>query len=285
MAAQECDCDFITSGQTVVDGVILEEYRSTQVEDPIEKRGMDSNLWIWRQPNYTKNYVVAADVARGDATDFSAFHVIEIESMEQVAEYKGKLPTKDFGNLCMNTAVEYNNALLVIENSSIGWATIQQVIDREYDNLFYTSKDLQFVDVARQITNRYRHKDQQMVPGFSMTSKTRPLVIAKLEEYFREKSVIVHSDRLIDELFVFIWHNNKAEAMGGYNDDLPISLAIGLWVRDTALRLSAEGIALQKTVLNKMLDYQAVYTTDDNQNDEWVMETGNTKEDLTWLVK
>ena len=285
LAAQECDCDFITSGQTVIDGVILEEYRNTQIEDPVEKRGMDSNLWIWRQPNYTKNYVVAADVARGDASDFSAFHVIEIESMEQVAEYKGKIPTKDFGNLCMNTAMEYNNALLVIENSSIGWATIQQVIDREYDNLFYTSKDLQFVDVARQVTNRYRHKDRQMVPGFSMTMKTRPLVIAKLEEYFREKSVIVHSNRLIDELFVFIWHNNKAEALEGYNDDLPMSLAIGLWVRDTALRLNAEGIALQKTVLNKMLDYEPVYTPEEERAEGWEWDIRGEKEDLTWLIK
>ena len=285
MAAQECDCDFITSGQTVIDGVILEEYRNTQIEEPVEKRGMDSNLWVWRQPDYTKNYVVAADVARGDATDFSAFHVIEIETMEQVAEYKGKIPTKDFGNLCVNTAMEYNNALLVIENSSIGWASIQQVIDREYDNLFYTSKDLQFVDVARQVTNRYRQKDRQMVPGFSMTSKTRPLVIAKLEEYFREKSVIVHSDRLIDELFVFIWHNNKAEAMEGYNDDLPMSLAIGLWVRDTALRLNAEGIALQKTVLKKMLDYEPVYTPQEETAEGWDWEIRGEKEDLTWLIK
>ena len=285
MAAQEYDCDFITSGQTVIDGVILEEYRNTQIEDPVEKRGMDSNLWVWRQPDYTKNYVVAADVARGDASDFSAFHVIEIESMEQVAEYKGKIPTKDFGNLCMNTAMEYNNALLVIENSSIGWASIQQVIDREYDNLFYTSKDLQFVDVARQVTNRYRHKDRQMVPGFSMTMKTRPLVIAKLEEYFREKSVIVHSNRLIDELFVFIWHNNKAEAMEGYNDDLPMSLAIGLWVRDTALRLKAEGIQLQKTVLNKMLDYEPLYTPEEETAEGWDWEVHGEKEDLTWLIK
>jgi hypothetical protein len=205
--------------------------------------------------------------------------------MEQVAEYKGKISTKDFGNLCMNTSVEYNNALLVIENSSIGWAAIQQVIDREYDNLFYTSKDLRYVDIARQVTNRYRNSERQMVPGFSMTMKTRPLVIAKLEEYFREKSLIVHSDRLIDELFVFIWNNNRAEAMSGYNDDLTMSLAIGLWVRDTALRLSAEGIALQKTVLDKMLDYDMVYTATENQTDDWVMETGNTKEDLTWLVK
>ena len=284
-AAQECDCDFITSGQGVIDARILEEYKKTHIEEPVEKRGIDSNLWIYRQPNYTRNYVVAGDVARGDGQDFSAFHVIDIETMEQVAEYKGKISTKDFGNLCMNTAMEYNNALLVIENSSIGWAAIQQVIDREYDNLFYTSKDLRYVDVARQVTNKYRNSERQMVPGFSMTMKTRPLVIAKLEEYFREKSVIVHSDRLIDELFVFIWNNNRAEAMQGYNDDLAMSLAIGLWVRDTALRLSAEGMELQKTVLSKMLDYDMVYTADEAKSDDWMMETGNTKEDLTWLIK
>ena len=185
----------------------------------------------------------------------------------------------------MNTAMEYNNALLVIENSSIGWAAIQQVIDREFDNLFYTSKDLRYVDVARQVTNKYRNSERQMVPGFSMTMKTRPLVIAKLEEYFREKAVIVHSDRLIDELFVFIWHNNRAEAMEGYNDDLAMSLAIGLWVRDTALRLNAEGIALQKTVLNKMLDYEAVYTPQDETAEGWEMELRGHKEDLTWLIK
>jgi len=118
-----------------------------------------------------------------------------------------------------------------------------------------------------------------------MTMKTRPLVIAKLEEYFREKSVIVHSERLIDELFVFIWNNNRAEAMQGYNDDLTMSLAIGLWVRDTALRLSAEGMALQKSVLSKMLDYDMVYTQDDNANDSWQMDVQGDKEDLTWLVK
>ena len=73
--------------------------------------------------------------------------------------------------------------------------------------------------------------------------------------------------------------------MQGYNDDLAMSLAIGLWVRDTALRLSAEGMELQKTVLSKMLDYDMVYTADEAKSDDWMMETGNTKEDLTWLIK
>ena len=94
LAAQECDCDFITSGQSVVDGVILEEYRQKHLQEPIEKRGVDSNVWIWKPPNYTKDYVVAGDVARGDGQDFSAFHVIDVDSMEQVAEYRGKFLPK-----------------------------------------------------------------------------------------------------------------------------------------------------------------------------------------------
>ena len=191
----------------------------------------------------------------------------------------------DFGNLCMNVAQEYNNALLVIENSSIGWAAIQQVIDRQYDNLFYTSKDLHYVDVARQVTNKYRNSDRQMVPGFSMTSKTRPLVIAKLEEYFREKSVIAHSSRLIDELFVFIYNNNRAEAMAGYNDDLVMSFAIALWVRDTALRLRAEGIELSKQAIQGIGQNPGVYTSEVQKNDSWEMDVKGEKEDLTWLIK
>ena len=242
LAAQECDCDFITSGRGVIDGLLLENLKESSVREPIEKRGIDSNYWIWQPPNYTKNYVVSADVSRGDGTDYSAFHIIDVETLEQVAEYKGKISTQDFGNMLVNVASEYNNALLVVENNNIGWAAIQQVIDREYPNLFYTSKDLQYVDVQHQMTNKYRSQERNMVPGFSTTSKTRPLIVAKLEEMFREESVVVHSQRLIDELFVFIYNGNRAEAMQGYNDDLVMSFAIALWVRDTALRLRSEGI-------------------------------------------
>ena len=85
-AAQECDCDFITSGTSVIDSRILEECKTKTVKDPVEKRGADSNLWIWEPPNYSKNYVVCADVGRGDSADYSAFHVIDVEKVEQVAE-------------------------------------------------------------------------------------------------------------------------------------------------------------------------------------------------------
>ena len=72
------------------------------------------------------------------------------------------------------------------------------------------------------------------------------MIISKLEEYFRDESVVVHSSRLIDELLTFIYINNSLNTMAGYNDDLVMSFAIGLWVRDTALRLRTEGIELTK---------------------------------------
>ena len=186
--------------------------------------------------------------------------------------------------MLVNISTEYNNALLIIENASIGWAAIQQCIDRQYDNLFYMSKDLQYVDTLNTINNKINRSERQMVPGFSMTMKTRPLVISKLEEFFREKSVIVHSNRLIDELFVFIYNGQKAEAMGGYNDDLVMSLAIGLWVRETALRLRQEGIELTKKSLSYFSSNEGVYSNNTNQNDSWNMNVGKETEKLDWLL-
>ena len=286
-AAQECDCDFVSSGETVIEPETLMFYKETYVQEPIEKGGFDGNLWKWEHVDYQKSYMVVADVARGDGADYSTCHVFDIVNSVQVAEYKGKVDTKDFGNFLVSLSTEYNDALLVIENANIGWATIQQVIDRGYKNLFYMSKDLKYIDVENQITNRYRNEDRGLVAGFSTTSKTRPLIISKLTDYFREKSVIIRSTRLIDELFTFIYMNGRAEAMKGYNDDLVMAFSIGLWVRDTALRLRQEGIDLTKQAVAGITSNmsQGIYggnsTMDDNP---WKMRVGDGFEDLSqWL--
>jgi len=181
---------------------------------------------------------------------------------------------------------------LVIENANIGWAVIQQVIDRGYQNLFYMSKDLKYVDVENQLHNKYRAEERNMVAGFSTTSKTRPLIISKMEQYIREKDVTIRSTRTIDELFTFIWNGNRAEAMRGYNDDLVMSLSIGLWVRDTALRLRQEGIDLTRQAIGGIgqstLDMGGMGFGGNTVNDSnpWEMDMGNGhREDLTWLIK
>ena len=297
-AAQECDADFLTSGESVVDPQILSWYKENQVCEPVEKLGVDNNLWIWEQPDYTKEYIVVADVARGDAADFSATQVFEVESMTQCAEYKGRLSTTDYGHFLIDLATKYNDALLIVENNNIGWATIQTIIDRGYKNLFYQSKDLQVVDVEHQMSNKYRAQDRNMVPGFSTTAKTRPLIVAKMEEYAREKLVNIKSSRLIEELFVFIYKtglvNSRAEAMKGYNDDLVMSFSIALWIRDTALRLQKDKNDQQWAVMNGILQNNGNTNSEaasgfskgnQNQNNPFEMNTGKDREDLTWLIK
>jgi hypothetical protein len=286
MAAQECDCSFISSGYTVVDGELLQWYEETYVQDPVEKRGFDGNYWLWQQPNYSRDYVVVADVARGDGKDYSAFHVIDIESLEQVAEYRGKIDTKDYGRMLVNVATEWNDALLVIENANIGWAVIQEAIDRNYKNLYYSYKDIGYVDNDIHLNKGFDLKDKsQMVPGFSMTSRTRPLVISKLDTYMRERTPIIRSKRLIDELFVFIWNGSRAEAQSGYNDDLTISFSTALWVRDTALKLRQQGIELNRKALSLTSKSSGVFKTGTAAaKTAWTLNTGRGDEDISWLL-
>ena len=311
-AAQECDCEFSTSGNTVIELALLEWYEKdkTQVHDPVEKRGFDKGYWLWKYSQAGRSFMVVADVGRGDSTDFSAAHVLDIETMEQVAEYMGKIPTKDYARLLATIATEYNMALLVVENANIGWAVIQELIDLNYPNLFYSSTDLQYVDVEAQMTNILHSADKKLVPGFTTSSKSRPLVISKLESYIRDRHVIIHSIRLIEQLKVFVWKQTgvtlKAEAMTGYNDDLVMSMGIGLWIRDVALRLKSESDSLVKTLLTKMgstanaeknVDTSPIRTTGRGNpfgvnNDPWKMAIGgpgsnyknNPDADLRWLL-
>jgi hypothetical protein len=285
-ASQEHDASFIFSGNTVVPPEIIEFYKTTFVQEPVTKAGFDGNLWIWEYPKPGKSYIVAADVSRGDGEDYSTYHVIDVETSTQVAEYKGKVETKQFGNMLVSVSTEYNDALLIPDNSSIGWNAIQQVIDRGYKNLFYMSRDLQYVDVEHQITGKYHKEERGMVPGFMISQRTRPLIISRLKEYMLENSFTIRSSRTCAELETFIWKNGRPEALQGYNDDLILALCIGLWVRDTALRLRQEGIELTKLALDKT-KYNVegmIYTNKNMVKNPYEMQIGQETENISWLL-
>jgi hypothetical protein len=286
MAGQECDCDFLASGDTVFEPEDMSYYEQTYQKDPLERRGVDGNLWVWEGVDYSKSYMVVADVARGDSADYSACHVFDIESATQVAEYKGKLSPKDYGNFLTGLATEYNNALLVVENANIGWATIEQIITREYNNLYYSSTAQ--MESVESYMNKYER--DKLVPGFTMSARTRPLVIAKMIEYIREKGVTIQSKRLMGEMRVFVWKNGKPQAQDRYNDDLLISCATALYVRDTALKLRQQGIDLARAQLSSFSNMNArnkavIRNVGNQQNNPYLIETPGGQEDISWLLK
>jgi hypothetical protein len=288
MAAQECDCDFSTSGDTVVEPDILNFYEKTYIQEPSERRGIDGNFWVWEIPDYSRDYIVVADVARGDGNDYSAFHVFDIEEATQVAEFKAQVPTKDYGNLLYAVATEYNDALLVVENANIGWAVIQQLIDRGYRNLYYSPK----MDMSMTNADQYLSKFENghgMVPGFTTSLKTRPLVISKLVSYIHEKSVVIRSKRLLEELRTFIWKNGKAQALYGYNDDLTMAFGISMFLRDTALHFRQQGVDMVRATLGSIhsTNYGApvIYSGNSQVKNPYEMDNPyGGKEDISWLL-
>jgi len=284
MAAQECDCDFSTSGDVVFYPEYIDFIAQTYIKDPLERRGVDHNLWIWEPADYSRSYIVVADVARGDGKDFSAFHIIDVETNTQVGEYKGQLSPREFGYLLVAIATEYNEALLVVENANIGWSTIEAVQERGYRNLYHSPKS--------ETTNADSYLDKfddpsKMTPGFTMSLKTRPLVISKFREYIGDKSVIIQSKRLLEEMKVFIWRNGRPEAQSGYNDDLVMSFGTAMYIRDTALKFKTQGMDLTRAMLNNITvvktNQQGIYGTSFSNN-PYNMDFGHGPEDISWLL-
>ena len=244
--AQELECNFNTSGDTVIHPDDI-AWVLNNTKDPIYRTGWDRNFWIWEKFQEGSSYLLVGDVARGDGTDSSVFHILKLETMEIVAEYQGK-PTLDmFSKILYDAGTEYGKCLLVVENNGIGISVLEKLNDLEYSNLYYSIKSTHEFVEAQQGEHHNR-----AILGFTTSTKTRPLIVAKFEEYIRNKMIHVYSNRAFHEMKTFIWHNGKPQAMRSYNDDLVMALAIACWVRDTALEVSKKDVEYQKAMLDSM---------------------------------
>jgi len=280
--AQEYECDFLASGNNVVTNDILEYYEKNHVIDPVERRGMAGDYWIWEYPDPTETYVVTADVARGDGSDYSTFHVLATKSYRQVAEFKSKISTREFANNLITAATEYNSALLVVENANIGWDVLNSIIDRGYPNLYYSPKggDMSIDNFVSKMEN------DQTVAGITNSTKTRPFFISKLESTLRDKQFIFQSKRMLEELRTFIWDNGKAQAQNGYNDDLTLALSFGLYIRDTALVYHQNGMDMTRATLNNInIASSGISAGSYIDKNPWQMQDGyGNSHDLNWLL-
>ena len=216
--------------------------------DPKYKTGFDRNFWLWKEKDPSCSYFLCADVDSGDAVDFSTFHIVELETMDVIGEYKGK-PTPDlYANMLNQVGREFNNAMLVVENNSIGYTVLDKLQEAGYPNIYYSTKS------THEYVEQYLAEQRNSVTaGFTNSMKTRPLIIAKLEEFIRNKMIKVHSTRLINELRTFVWQGGKPRAMRGYNDDLVMALAIACWVRDTAIQASSRDLNYQKAFVDSII--------------------------------
>jgi hypothetical protein len=286
--AQELECNFNTSGESVIHPDDIASIENS-VCDPKYRTGFDRNMWIWEQYNPECTYLLVADVARGDGADYSVFHILNLDTMEIVAEYQGKPNLDMYANVLQQAGKEYGNCLLVVENVGIGISILEKLIDLQYPNIYYSIKGTHdFIESHQGETSN------SAVPGFTTSSKTRPLIVAKLEEFIRNKLIKVYSVRLSNELRTFIWQNGKPQAMRGYNDDLIMALAIACWVRDTALTVNKREVDYKKACLGSIIKVDTkVNTTIPGMQgynrkqtlDEKMFQSKENYQKYSWLIK
>jgi hypothetical protein len=284
--AQELECNFNTSGETVIHPDDL-TWLNNLHKEPIYRVGHDRNFWIWEKYEEGSSYLMVADVARGDGADNSVFHVIKLNTMEIVAEYQGKPNLDMYSQMLYSAATEYGKCLLVVENNGIGISVLEKLITMGYENLYYSIKSThEFIEATVADTN------DRAVPGFTTSTKTRPLIVAKLEEFIRNKMIKVYSQRTFNEFKTFIWNNGKPQAMRSYHDDLIMALAIGCWVRDTALQVNEREVEYKKAILDSMYIKSNKMNTaikgmegyDQDFNKKYAKELQLTK-DFAWIFK
>ncbi len=268
--AQELDLSFEGSKYLAIENVIIEKYdkeiknykincyynHSFWGANPAGNRDFDASdrftknktgFWVWDLPREGARYIVSADVARGDGKDYSTIQVMDAATLEQVAEYQGKIGPDTFAHLIFRIATDYNEAYVVVEANSFGLATCLELKNKlKYKKLYHSKSIQKMVEHY----SRIKIDEGEDVPGFQTTSRTRPLLISCLLKYMRSNELKLKSQRIIEEFKTFVIVNDKAQHEPGFNDDLIFALGIGLFIRDTEF----ENVMLGQKLFSTMLD-------------------------------
>jgi len=223
---------FLAGADTFVRPEIIQRLKDRIEADPHEpKRMYNDKLWIWRPPKEKRSYILCADVAEGlgGEHDYSAFHVLDLVTLEQVCEFcSNEVSTYEYAKIINEMGNYYNKAIVVVENNSLGVGVLERLYnDLDYENIHWS-----------------RASKRNVKMGFTMTNKNRPLVLNTFSNLVEEDHVKIRSSRVLHEIqtFEFNKRTRKAEARPGRHDDLIMAMAIGLFTRNTIINTLPIGI-------------------------------------------
>lgn len=245
MIAQELDVSFVGSGSNVIHDDYIKFHQEFNVRDPKFIDGNEKEFWIWEEPKEGHKYVLSCDVARGDGTDYSVFTIIDFTSMEQVMEYRGKVPP-DILALHVKKYADLYDAYVVVDNIGVGVSTVLKLMELECKNMHYDIPSAGAIRVDSRLNNFT--KDGK-TPGFNV-SKVRLPMIQELEFSIRENVVAIRSSRIIAEMRTFVYKNGRPDHIKGKNDDCLITLAMAIWVIQRHFKQLESNVNQSKAMLD-----------------------------------
>lgn len=275
--AQELLCDFLGSGDSVFEEEDISKQKLNNLL-PLEKGFFDKNLHIWEYPIEGAQYLLASDVSRGDSADYSSIEIFNMDTGNQAAEWVGKVPPDKLAELIFEIGIKYLAMAIVDITGGMGQATVLKLLELEYPWIYYC--DASKNNVIKSQMQPYKRSDDQ-IPGF-IIGGNRTLAIQALELAFRNQSIIIRSERLLNEFKTFVWLNGKPDHQRGKHDDMLIAVAMIVFVFQHSFKSLQKYNAQTLAMLNGwLLDT----TTRPSLNSSPVDHTGNlSTDDISWYL-
>ncbi len=230
--AQELDVSFIGSGGNVVDDEYVTYHEENFVKSPEFASEIEKSMWIWKEPEVGHKYIMGVDVSRGDGKDSSTIVILDFENLEQVAEFKHKLPPDMLAEIVYKYGNMYNAYTVVDITGGMGVATVLKLLEMEYKHLHYDDPK------SRKLSEKYAktaYKQGDKVPGFNV-GNTRLQMVSELEEHIRENKTIIRSQRMVSELKTFVYKGGRPDQMEGYHDDIIMAYAMAIFIIQTSFK-------------------------------------------------
>lgn len=252
---QEVLRDFLGSGNTVLSRETLLMMRQQSKESgksfetvnhvdyvhPINNESYHLDfqdvLWVWEKPQQDHIYVMGADISSGEAQDWSAVEIFDINTGEQVAELQIKAKPRIFSTMVDYLGRWYNSAFLIPERTGMGVTVCQDLEDLAYPNIF--RKNMMPSASKKSLTNQNKGPI-----GYNTTGIGKPIIDKALIDKLGDSGFRIKSHRLVTqaETYVHLSANKTGAEKGTMNDDLVV--ASGLAFVGVNLAVSRENCSL-----------------------------------------
>jgi len=190
------------------------------------------NFWIWKHPEPNCKYILSCDPSQGTSQDRACIQVLDVENMEQCAEFYGFAATTQLPNMIKDIARVYNDAYVVIEANSIG--------DGVFNALYYNQID-PYGNVFKQ---KKTSNGISRFTGWITDVKTRKLMTTEVFDWLSNAEMFsrfhLYSERVYTELETWIVDSKgKFIHANSCHDDSIMALALALYNRNKAVVASS----------------------------------------------
>lgn len=183
------------------------------------RESTDGCVRIYKEPEKGRPYVVGGDTA-GEGSDYFTGFVIDNVTSGQCAVLHKQFNEAEYARQMYCLGAWYDWGLLGVENNFSTFPTMELARLR-YPNLY-----------VRERPDTYTGKTMQSY-GFVTSPKTRPVILAELQELFKaEPEIFVDYDTLGEMLTFVKDEHGRPAALVGKHDDLVMGLAITYGIRN-----------------------------------------------------